>query len=168
MKGFHTRSHEELENVCRLFDKDWTLITVGDEKSANVMTASWGGVGILWNKPVAFCFVRPQRHTYTLLEQNERFSLCFFDEEYRAALRLCGTKSGRDTDKFKAAGLTPAELDGVPVVAQARLTLICRKLYADTLRKEGFCVPALLENYTAGDYHRMYILEIEQILESEE
>ena len=132
------------------------------------MTASWGGMGFLWNRPVAFCFVRPQRYTYALTEQAERISLCFFDEKYRAALRLCGTKSGRDTDKFAAAGLTAAELDGVPVVTQARLSLICRKLYADTLKKEGFCVPALLENYTADDYHRMYILEIEQILEGEE
>ena len=173
MKNYRKLTPEELDGVFNLIGKDWTLITAKGknekgEDTVNTMTASWGGMGFLWNRPVAFCFVRPQRYTYALTEQAERFSLCFFDEEYRAALRLCGTKSGRDTDKFKAAGLTPAELDGVPVVAQARLTLICRKLYADTLRKEGFCVPALLENYTAGDYHRMYILEIEQILESEE
>ena len=173
MKNYRKLTPEELDGVFKLIGKDWTLITAKGknekgEDTVNTMTASWGGMGFLWNRPVAFCFVRPQRYTYALTEQAERFSLCFFDEEYRAALRLCGTKSGRDTDKFKAAGLTPAELDGVPVVAQARLTLICRKLYADTLRKEGFCVPALLENYTAGDYHRMYILEIEQILESEE
>ena len=163
MKGFHTRSHEELENVCRLFDKDWTLITVGDEKSANVMTASWGGVGILWNKPVAFCFVRPQRHTYTLLEQNERFSLCFLGEEHRAALRLCGSKSGRDTNKFAAAGLTPCFYRDAPYVGESRLVLFCKKLYADDLRAAAFLSPELLRHYTENDFHRMYICEIEQI-----
>ena len=167
------RTPAELDGVFDLIGKDWMLITANGfdeqgEKAVNTMTASWGGMGYLWNRPVAFCFVRPQRYTYRFTEQAERFSLCFFGEKYREALRLCGTKSGRSLDKFKAAGLTPEEHEGVPVIGEARLTLICRKLYADTLEKEAFCVPELLQNYTAGDYHRMYIVEIEQILESEE
>jgi len=163
----------ELNGVFDLIGKDWMLITAAGkndkgEETVNTMTASWGGMGFLWNRPVAFCFVRPQRYTYRFTEQAERFSLSFFGEEHREALRLCGTKSGRDLDKFAAAGLTPDEYDGVPVIKEARLALICRKLYAATLEKEGFCLSELLQNYTAGDYHRMYIVEIEQILESEE
>ncbi len=172
MKNYRKLTPDALDGVFDLIGKDWMLITAkgkneNGEDTVNTMTASWGGMGFLWNRPVAFCFVRPQRYTYRLTEQSERFSLSFFAEKYRAALRLCGTKSGRDTDKLAAAGLTSTEIDGVPVIGEARLTLICRKLYADTLQKEGFCLPELLENYAAGDYHRMYILEIEQILESE-
>ena len=166
-------SPAELDGVFDLIGKEWMLITAAGkndkgEETVNTMTASWGGMGFLWNRPVAFCFVRPQRYTYRFTEQAERFSLSFFGEEYREALRLCGTKSGRDLDKFAAAGLTPEAHDGVPVIKDARLTLICRKLYADTFEKEGFCLPELLQNYAAGDYHRMYIAQIEQILESEE
>ena len=165
MKGYHEISAAELENVCNLFDRDWTLITVKDGEGANAMTASWGGVGILWNKSVAFLFVRPQRHTHTLLEREERFSLCFLPEAYRDALRICGTKSGRDGDKLAAAGLTVNYENSIPFVGESRLVVLCRKCYADDLKKEGFLDGALLSNYASGDFHRMYIAEIEYIYE---
>lgn len=153
---------EALENVFRLVGKDWMLITAASGDTVNTMTASWGGMGVLWNKPVAFCFIRPQRYTFALTEQSERFSLSFFEESYRPALRLCGTKSGRDLDKFAAAGLTPAQENGVPYVKEARLVLLCRKLYADMLKKDSFLDPALLSNYKDDDFHRVYVVEIEQ------
>ncbi|MBE6703317.1 MAG: flavin reductase family protein [Ruminococcaceae bacterium] len=158
---------EEIENVFRLVGKDWMLITAAGKgasgkETVNTMTASWGGMGVLWNKPVAFCFIRPQRYTYTLTEQSERFSLSFFTEAYRPALRLCGSKSGRDTDKFSETGLTPAFEDGVPYIKEARLCLLCRKLYAQDLEKTCFVDPALLANYKDGDFHRMYVVEIEK------
>lgn len=169
MQEFRKLTPAEFDGVFDRIGKDWMLITAAGknengEEAVNTMTASWGGMGVLWNRPVAFCFVRPQRYTYRFTEQAERFSLSFFDESYRAALRLCGSKSGKDMDKFEAAGLTPVMHDGVPVIAEARLNLVCRKLYVDTLKEEGFLVPALLQNYTAGDYHRVYVLEIEKIL----
>lgn len=167
MKDFRAIAPEELENVFRLVGKDWMLITAAGKnesgnEAANTMTASWGGMGVLWNKPVAFCFIRPQRYTYGLVEQSEHLSLSFLSEDYRPALRLCGTKSGRDTDKFTAAGLTPASEMGVPYVREARLVLLCRKLYADDLKDEAFIDRALLTNYKEGDFHRMYVVEIEQ------
>lgn len=167
MKDLRPISAEELENVFRLIGKDWMLITAkgkdeNGKETVNTMTASWGGMGVLWNKPVAFCFIRPQRYTYTLTEQSERFSLSFLGEAYRPALRLCGTKSGRDTDKFAAAGLTPAMEGEVPYVAEARLVLLCRKLYADDLKACAFVDRTLLSNYAINDFHRVYVVEIEQ------
>ena len=161
MNGFQKITPYELENVCRLFDKDWTLITVKDGDRANAMTASWGGVGILWNKPVAFLFVRPQRHTFSLLQKEETFSLCFLPETGRDALRICGSKSGRDTDKLALAKLDVEYENSTPFVAQSRLVLLCRKCYASDLLPEGFLDKTLLDNYRAGDFHRMYIAEIE-------
>ena len=149
----------ELENACKLIGKDWMLVCAGD----NAMTASWGGMGVLWNKPVSFVFIRPQRHTYRMTEANDRLTLAFFDESYRPALRYFGTKSGRDGDKFAATGLTRAYTDeGTLYPAEARLVLSCRKLYTDMLRKEAFLDPALLANYPADDFHRMYVCEIEE------
>ncbi len=167
MKELRPITPEELENVCRLIGRDWMLITAAgkDKKgkeTVNTMTASWGGMGVLWNKPVAFCFIRPQRYTFELTEQSDSLSLSFFGEEYRAALRLCGTKSGRDTDKFAEAGLTPAWKDDTPYVDEARLVLLCRKLYADDLKEGAFIDKSLLSNYKDGDFHRMYVVEIEQ------
>lgn len=172
MNDFKTITPEELENAFRLIGKDWMLITAKGESESgeeviNTMTASWGGMGILWNKPVAFCFIRPQRYTHTLTEQSDRFSLSFFSEEYRSALRLCGTKSGRDVNKFEATGLTPTVFEGTPCIKEARITVLCRKLYADTLRADSFLDTALLQNYKDGDFHTVYVAEIKKILVSD-
>lgn len=154
---------EELGNAMEMIGKDWMLIVAKDEKEnkVNGMTASWGFLGIMWNQPVAVCMIRPQRYTYGLAEAEERMSLAFFSEEYRDALRLCGTKSGRDCDKLAEAGLCTEVLDGVPVIREAETVLVCRKLYAGDLVKEGFLDPSLLAHYKQEDYHRMYVCRIE-------
>lgn len=169
MNDFREITPDELENVFRLVGKDWMLITAQgkNEKGdavTNTMTASWGGMGVLWNKPVAFCFIRPQRYTHTLTEQSDRFSLSFFSEEYRSALRLCGTKSGREIDKFAATGLTSAVAEGTPYIKEARIVLLCRKLYTDALKADCFLDRALLQNYKDGDFHTVYVAEIEKAL----
>lgn len=158
---FKEISPYELENASKLIGKDWMLITARDGNGANAMTASWGCMGVLWNKPVAVGFVRPQRYTFSLTEKEERISLAFLDEKYREALTLCGTKSGRDCDKLSLAGLSTEELCGVPVISEARLVLVCRKLYVGDLEENGFFDKALLSNYKNRDYHRMYVWEIE-------
>lgn len=161
--GFREISPLEMENAMKLIGKDWMLITAKDEQNGriNAMTASWGCMGVLWNKHICVCFIRPQRHTYTLVEQADRISLAFLGEEYRAALKLCGTKSGRDCDKLAEAGLCAVEVDGVPMIREASLVLHCRKLYVDDLKQDGFLDPALLANYQNGDFHRVYVCEIE-------
>ncbi len=151
----------ELENALKLIGKDWMLITVKDGERVNAMTASWGCMGVLWNKPVAVGFVRPQRFTFGLAEAEDRVSLAFLGEEYRGALNICGTKSGRDGDKLALAGLSTHEMNGVPVISEARLVLLCRKLYVGDLCEQGFVDKSLLVNYKNGDYHRMYVWEIE-------
>ena len=98
--------NEITKDPFSLIGKDWMLVTAGDKEKANTMTASWGGVGILWNKPVSFCFIRPQRYTLEFVEDKEYYSLSFFGPEYRDALNYCGTHSGRDGDKFEACDLT--------------------------------------------------------------
>ena len=150
----------ETENACKLIGQDWMLVCAGD----NAMTASWGCMGVLWNKPVCTVFIRPQRHTYTLTESNDRIALAFFDESYRPTLRHFGTKSGRDEDKFAATGLARAyHENGTLYPAEARMVIFCRKLYSDMLRKEAFLDPALLSHYPADDFHRMYVCEIEEV-----
>ena len=154
----------ETENALKLIGKDWMLITAPDGDKVNAMTASWGCMGVLWNKPVAVCFIRPQRHTFGLVEDADRISVCFMDESYRNALGVCGKLSGRDCDKLSEAGISSETEDGVPVISECKMALICKKLYADDIKECAFVDKSLLSNYTAGDYHRMYILEIEKVL----
>jgi flavin reductase (DIM6/NTAB) family NADH-FMN oxidoreductase RutF len=149
------------ENAIRLIGTDWMLITAGAPESFNTMTASWGALGVLWHKPVCFCFIRPPRHTFQFMERGGRFTLSFFAESYRESLNLCGTLSGRDTDKVARAGLTPEPTPaGAVTFREARLVLECRKIYYQDLEPGHFLDPAIDRHYPQRDYHRMYVGEI--------
>ena len=148
-------------NPFKRIGSDWCLITAGREGSFNTMTASWGGVGILWNKEVATCYIRPQRYTKEFVDREELFTLSFFPDGYRKALNLCGTVSGRDHDKPAEAGLTPLFTDGTVSFKEADLVLVCRKLYAQPMTEQSFTDKSVLErNYPTRDLHTIYIGEI--------
>ena len=154
------------EDPFRLIGKEWMLVTAGDISGYNTMTASWGGMGWLWNKPVAFIFIRPERFTHDFLETNAQVTLSFYNEEYRQALQICGTKSGRDTDKVAEAGLTPVELEsGSITFAQARLTVDCRKLFKSAMHESDFIEKSILDTWYGkkGGLHDIYVLEIENV-----
>lgn len=168
MKSFSTVDPQALtDNPFSLIGNEWMLITAGNGTHCNTMTASWGGVGVLWNLPVAFSFVRPQRYTYEFMEQADTYSLSFLPEEYRPALRYCGSHSGRDGDKFAAAGLSVVYENGTPCIEQARLILCCRKLHTVDFTPEQFADSTLLTHYKANDFHRQYIGEIVQVLKEQ-
>ncbi|MBR1483388.1 MAG: flavin reductase [Ruminococcus sp.] len=155
---------EMTDNVFKLIGEDWALVTAGTEECFNTMTVSWGGAGILWNKPVAFTFIRPQRYTFGFTERGDCFSMSFFDEEHRAALRYCGSKSGRDVDKVKETGLTPAfSAEGIPYFEEARLVLLCKKLYAQDLA-EACIRDDMVKQFYQDDYHKMYVSKILRVL----
>ncbi len=150
------------ENIFKLIGKDWFLLTAGNIESYNTMTASWGGMGVLWNKKVVFCFVRPVRYTYDFMENTSGFTLCFFDEEYRDALNFCGKYSGRDVDKAKQTNLIPQKMEnGKVYFEQAKLILECKKIYTSDLNPDSFLAKEIHSSYPQKDYHRMYIGEIE-------
>ncbi len=149
------------ESTFKLLGSDWMLITAGSIESFNTMTAAWGGLGVLWDKNVCYCFIRPQRYTYEFMEKADSFTLSFFEEKYRGMLDFCGSNSGRDTDKVKETGITPAggKLSTV-YFSEARLVFICRKIYFQDLIPDHFLDQSIQKNYPKKDYHRMYIGEI--------
>ena len=152
MNQFHPIQPSELQNsVFQTIGKEWMLITaekeVGGRIEANTMTASWGGLGHLWNKNVAFVFIRPQRYTKEFVDQSDLFSLCFFGG---------GRQYGLD--------LKLTHLDNIPCFEEATTVLICRKLYVQTLREDCFVDTDLANTcYPEKDYHDVYVAEVEQI-----
>ena len=154
--------YEITKNPFTLIGKQWAMITTCQGEKINTMTASWGGVGIMWGKPAAFLFIRPQRFTRELMDGSEKFSVCFLPESQRQAMTYCGKASGRNEDKLAACELTAGRLESVPVLDQSELALICKKLYRQRL--DPAC---LLEKeidatwYPNQDHHYMYIAEIE-------
>ncbi len=149
------------ENVIDLIGNKWMLITAGTLDSFNTMTASWGGMGFLWNKPVIFCFIRPERYTYIFMEKNAFFSLCFFKEKYKEALNICGTHSGKNFDKIKASKLTPIEgITKSVIFREAFLVLECKKLYFHDIDRKNILAPDVFKHYEVYGFHRQYVGEI--------
>lgn len=166
MKGYKKITAEALGgNTFKMIGSDWMLVTATDKDGGyNTMTASWGGLGILWNKPVAFVFIRPQRYTHEFSESGTLATLTFFGGEYRRELAYLGRVSGRDTDKIKDMGLTPVTTDeGATGFGEAEVIVSCSKLYSDVLKKEGFFDPALAEQNYTDDFHTVYVYEIEAV-----
>lgn len=148
-------------NPFKRIDKDWCLITAGNEEKFNTMTASWAGLGILWSKKVATCYIRPQRYTKEFVDNNEFFTLTFFPDGYREALTFCGRNSGKNVDKVKETGLTPWFTDNSVSFKEADLVLVCRKLYAQDMKEECFVDKSVSDrNYPEKDWHTLYIGEI--------
>ena len=153
-------------NPFDLIGQRWMLLTAGDDTADyNTMTVSWGGLGVLWSMPVATAYVRPQRHTYQFTEKSEHFTLSVYPEEYRDALRICGSKSGRDIDKAAVCGLTPAlSANGGVYFEEAELVIVCKKIYYNDLDPKNFLDERIANCYYPDDYHRMYIGEIVEVL----
>ena len=152
------------ENMIERIGKEWMLVTSGDKDSFNTMTASWGGIGFIWRKPVAVTVVRDSRLTHQFIERTHRFTLAFFDGDYRKQLSTLGTKSGRDMDKMHDSGLTPYELpSGAMTFKEAWLTLECEVLYKDEIKEANFLDKSIPEKFYTpdqGGYHTAYIGEI--------
>ena len=160
---FQSISPEQLTtNFIHAIGDEWMLITAVSENKFNTMTASWGAAGVLWNKPIAICFVRSTRYTYEFIDKADIFTLSFFNETYRKLLNYCGSNSGRNVDKIKETGLKPIATlhDGI-TFEQAKLCLECKKIYYDDLKPGNFLIPKTdTAFYPKKDYHRMYIGEI--------
>lgn len=154
--------NELKENWIRAIADEWMLIAAGNQQGYNMMTASWGFAGEIWGEDSVAVFVRPQRHTLGFLEENDTFTLSFYGDN-RAVHKVCGSLSGRDVDKTALTGLSPVFADGSVYFKEARLVLLCRKVYADGIRPENFVQSDIGEKwYPDADYHRLFIGKIER------
>jgi len=169
---FKEISSDELKfNPMTMIGGTWWLITAGNEKNGyNTMTASWGHLGSLWERPegkahmglpTAIVYVRPQRYTKEFIDREEWFTLSILGSEYKKALGYFGSHSGRDGDKVKDAGLTPIYDGKTTYFEEANMVFVCRKLYHAPMIQEGFIDKTLIKhNYKDKDFHEMYIGEI--------
>ncbi|MDU1889112.1 MAG: DUF4468 domain-containing protein [Dysgonomonas sp.] len=147
-------------NIIKLLN-DWTLITSGSGDQVNVMTASWGGLGMFWEKPVSFCFLNPTRYSVQTMDKGETYTISFYTEAYKDALRYCGSVSGKNTDKIKGSGLTPIKLpSGATAFNEAWMILECKKIVAQPISPDAVVEKSLPQEYTKDGYHKMYIGEI--------
>ena len=180
----HLRDMKEINykemkfNPFNLIGGEWMLVTAGDERlrvgdgtsgmnSCNTMTASWGHLGCLWghNDPTAVIYLRPSRYTKEFVDEEGYFSLCVMDKSFKKQMAYLGSVSGRDEDKIGKAGLTPVYADNTVYFEEAKLVLICKKLYQSELQESGFLYQETIDqNYPQRDFHTMYVGKIEKVL----
>lgn len=160
-EGFRKIEPQDIpENYIKLLSNNWSLITSGSEK-VNVMTASWGGIGRFWDKPVAICFIYPTRYSIETMDEGDLYSISFYTEAYRDVLKFCGNTSGRKTHKIKESGLTPLKMpSGATAFSEARMILECRKVLAQPISTPSVKDKKLAEKCSGEGYHKIYIGEI--------
>ncbi len=156
-------------NPMTLISDEWMLITAGTkEKGFNCMTASWGHLGSLWGRYTTLCYVRPQRYTKEFIDREEYYTLSFYPKSCREKLAYLGSHSGRDEDKVSKVGLTPVSDENTTWFEEARLVLVCRKLYQAPVLEEGFVDKSVMETcYPERDFHDLYVGEIVKVLVAE-
>lgn len=149
------------KNFFEEISKNWMLVLSGSIGDFNSMTASWGGIGHIWNMNISIIYIRPQRYTYNYVEENLYYSLCFFDEKYKNLLNYFGTNSGRNVDKMNIPELTVSKDEsGAIYYNEAKLIIICKKLYSDFIKSENFLLKDIEKFYPDNDYHKFYYGEI--------
>ena len=153
------------ENPVEMLNKEWALLTAQHEGKINTMTVSWGTMGVLWRKNIVQVFIRPQRYTKEFVDSEERFTLSFYGEDRKKELTHLGRVSGRDENKIETVGFTPRMFGAAPAFEEARLVLVCKKLYAQPIDPKCFLPGNTCEeeNYPLKDYHTMYVGEIEEV-----
>lgn len=157
---------------CNPFTKlsqQWALVSAGSPDKFNMMTVSWGALGVIWGKPSVTAYIRQTRYTKQFMDENDTFVLTFLQDGHRDVLNVLGSRSGRDMDKMQASGLTPVPVEGGVTFAQAELVLVCRKRFVQDMPKESFMEQETLDKWYADqDYHTMYIGEIVTAYQAEQ
>ena len=148
-------------NIIKMLTDDWMLVTAGNTDKFNMMTANWGGLGSMFGKPVAFCFIDPTRHTFELMENNDTYTLTFYSEAHREALNLCGSKSGKSIDKVAETGLTPITTSaGSKAFSEAWLVIECKKMISQTITPEAISDPEVKKAWSGKQLRKMFVGEI--------
>lgn len=150
------------KNPFAMIGDEWMLITAEKDGKINTMTASWGGVGIMWGKTVATAYIRPQRYTKEFVDAGNLFTLTFFGGAHKKDMGYLGSVSGlQEPDKIEKTNLHPAVIGGQPTFEEASLVLVCRKMYVQEMKPECFVSDEEIEKwYPNRDFHVMYMAEI--------
>ena len=150
----------EKVNPFEKFDKQWALVTSGNIDHFNTMTISWGSMGTLWHKPIITIYIKPVRYTYNFLEENDYFTVSFFDHQYKGDLMTLGTTSGRDGDKVALTGLHPVSIGDYVGFKEAKTTFICKKIYSQSMDQSFMPEDVVCSYYMDEAEHKMFIGEV--------
>ena len=149
--------------------EDFSVLTAGDSNLYNSMVASWGGWGILFERPSIYHFLRSNRYTLELMRKKNTYTVSLFPAEYKDQIMIFGGSSGRDSNKMKETTLTAvATPSGNITYKEAAVVLECKLSEVTTVTPDDFLnesdkqfvVDAHAET---GEYHKMIFSEITNV-----
>ncbi len=154
---YNELSQEFFEQIPR-----GAFMTVRDDEHLNTMTIGWGSIGFIWNKPIFTALVRYSRYTYELMKNNKEFTISVpLNGQLKKELGICGSKSGRDMNKFDELGLTPAYHNlSTPIIEECDLHFECKLVYKQAMEPANVDMNIEDGYYTNHDYHVMFYGEI--------
>jgi flavin reductase (DIM6/NTAB) family NADH-FMN oxidoreductase RutF len=160
---FKQISPEEIcDNVFTMVGKDFYVITAGKQDHYNSLTASGGGMGMLFKKPTTWCVLRADRYTLELIQKEQTYTMSYFPNEYKQQMLFLGSKSGRDNDKMKEVKLTSIQTPSGDIsFKEARLIIECKLTQITTPGPDDFYTQEakdyLNEAYKEATDHRKYV-----------
>jgi flavin reductase (DIM6/NTAB) family NADH-FMN oxidoreductase RutF len=158
MKDFHYR--EKVPQVLKQVEEGAFLVVKGKDR-LNVMTIGWAMVGVVWRRPIMMVAVRTSRFTHGIIEEADNFTVTFPEGDRKKEIGYCGSKSGKEVDKFKECGFSTAKAKKVstPVLEIPGYHYECRIVYKSPMNPRSLS-PDLESLYPAKDYHTLYFGEI--------
>ena len=146
------------ETIAALGEPGCLLVSQAEEGKPNAMAIGWATVGVIWGRPMLVVLVRHSRYTWRLLEAHDEFTVNVPPPALADAVMVCGTKSGRDTDKFAETGLTPvaAQHVGMPIIHECAVHYECRIVHRNNVDPTHLAGAIMGEFYGEGDFHTIY------------
>ncbi|ACL16709.1 flavin reductase [Methanosphaerula palustris] len=153
---------EICDDVFTLVGKVFPVITAGKEDHYNSMTASGGGLGMLFMKPTTWCILRADRYTLEMILKEQTYTMSYFPNEYKEQILFLGSKSGRDSEKMKEVELTGVQTpSGDMSFKEARLIIECKLTQVTTPNPRDFYSQEardyINEAYKEANDHRRYV-----------
>jgi len=138
------------------------LVSLGKDGVPNAMTIGWGTIGIIWGKEIFTVLVRPSRYTFTRLAESDSFTVNVPAPSLHDAVTFCGTRSGRDYDKFAECGMTAEASRAVstPGIAECPIVYECEVVHTTDVINASLDAGIVDGYYGSGDLHRIYHGEI--------
>jgi flavin reductase (DIM6/NTAB) family NADH-FMN oxidoreductase RutF len=144
--------------------KKGVFLTASSDNEDNTMTIGWATIGRIWNKPVLMVAVRYSRHTYKLLNSSKEFTVSIPKEgSMSEELKFCGTKSGRDFNKFNECDIKTEKAKKVNtlILSDCQYHLECKVIYQQAMEPETLENESIDRFYKSNnDYHVLFYGEI--------
>lgn len=133
----------------------------------NGCTVAWGTRGRLFSKEIITVFIKPNRYTSEFLKNSDTFSLSFFPENEKETLKIFGTLSGRDFNKFELAHQLVIDNQEGLHFEKAKITYIMQKIYFDQIDPNKLInQPDVITHYYQNEpYHYIFVGEIINVIE---